>query len=187
MVGRSRTRLAYLEDLLEGHGDRLRLHISDEGTPFDPDVLVAEIAAGPDGQATELYVCGPIRLMDALRRAWTARGLPPAHLRFETFGNSGSWPAGEFTVHIPELDREVKVGRDRSMLDALEEAGIEVISDCRKGECGLCTLKVLQVEGEVDHRDVFLSETQQRRNDRICACVSRVAGTAPASITIARP
>jgi vanillate O-demethylase ferredoxin subunit len=187
MVGRSRTRLAYLEDLLEGHGDRLRLHVSDEGTPFDPDALVEEIAAAPESRATELYVCGPIRLMDAVRRAWAARGLPPAHLRFETFGNSGSWPVGEFTVQIPDLDREVKVGRDASMLDALEDAGIEVISDCRKGECGLCTVKVLDVEGELDHRDVFLSETQRRRNDRMCACVSRVAGTAAASITIARP
>ncbi len=90
-------------------------------------------------------------------------------------------------MHIPDLGREVEVGRDESVLDALEEAGIEVISDCRKGECGLCTLKVLDVEGELDHRDVFLSQAQQQRNDVFCACVSRVAGTAGASVTIARP
>ena len=70
---------------------------------------------------------------------------------------------------------------DVSMLDALEAAGIGVLSDYRRGECGLCALQVLGVEGRVDHRDVFLSERQQAENRRICACVSRLAG---GSITI---
>jgi hypothetical protein len=39
-----------------------------------------------------------------------------------------------------------------------------VLSDCRRGECGLCALQVLGVEGRVDHRDVFLSERQQAEN-----------------------
>ena len=52
-------------------------------------------------ERAELYMCGPIRLMDAVRRAWIERGLSPAHLRFETFGNSGWYEAEAFRVRDP--------------------------------------------------------------------------------------
>ena len=73
------------------------------------------------------------------------------------------------------------MGEDVSLLDALEGAGVEVMWDCRKGECGLCTVRVLGCDGEIDHRDVFLSEEQKASQTSLCACVSRVAGgsTAP--------
>ena len=38
-------------------------------------------------------------------------------------------------------------------------------------------MEVLAVEGEIDHRDVFLSEHEKQSGRRICACVSRVVGT----------
>ena len=34
----------------------------------------------------------------------------------------------------------------------------------------------LALDGEIDHRDVFLSEHEKQENKRICACVSRVVG-----------
>ena len=67
------------------------------------------------------------------------------------------------------------------MLDALEAAGIAMISDCRRGECGLCALHILDVDGIVDHRDVFFSDEEKAANSKLCTCVSRVAG---GSITI---
>ncbi|WP_430407680.1 2Fe-2S iron-sulfur cluster-binding protein [Hydrogenophaga sp.] len=51
------------------------------------------------------------------------------------------------------------------------------MSDCRRGECGLCVMDVLSLDGQIDHRDVFLSEREKRENTRICACVSRVVGS----------
>ena len=53
-----------------------------------------------------------------------------------------------------------------------------MISDCRKGECGLCALKILGVDGEVDHRDVFFSDEEKAANAKLCTCVSRVYGSA---------
>ncbi len=130
-----------------------------------------------------MYVCGPIRLMDALRRSWIDHDLSAPSLRFETFGNSGAWAAEEFVVRIPRLEREVRVRTDESMLDALEGAGVEVMADCRKGECGLCTVKVLRTSGHLDHRDVFLDDDQKAGGTTLCCCVSRVAlgqaGTSP--------
>ena len=40
-----------------------------------------------------------------------------------------------------------------------------------------CTLDVLSLDGEIDHRDVFLSDEEKHSNTRICACVSRVVGS----------
>jgi ferredoxin len=63
------------------------------------------------------------------------------------------------------------------MLDALNDAGFEVISDCRRGECGVCAIDLVAGDGEVDHRDVFFSEHQKREGRKICPCVSRARGT----------
>lgn len=66
------------------HGDRFEAHIDDEGGSLDVPALVAGVPAH-----AELYMCGPIRLMDAVRRAWADRGLDRTNLRDEIFGNSG--------------------------------------------------------------------------------------------------
>ncbi|CAM5581494.1 2Fe-2S iron-sulfur cluster-binding protein [Streptomyces aurantiogriseus] len=69
---------------------------------------------------------------------------------------------------------EVPVGT--SMLDALQAAGVEIMYDCLRGECGLCRVRILQADGPVDHRDVFLSPRQRAEGRQMCACVSRIAG-----------
>jgi vanillate O-demethylase ferredoxin subunit len=96
-------------------------------------------------------------------------------LRFETFGNSGRFASEPFKVRIPRLGTEVDVPQNQTMLEALEAAGIEMIFDCRRGECGLCALDILEVDGVVDHRDVFFSDEEKAANRKLCTCVSRVA------------
>jgi vanillate O-demethylase ferredoxin subunit len=118
--------------------------------------------------------------MDAVRRAWIERELDLTHLRYETFGNSGWHEAQEFTVRVPSLGIETVVGPRQSMLEALESAGADMMFDCRKGECGLCEVRVLALEGDIDHRDVFYSERQKDARGKICCCVSRVVDTADA-------
>lgn len=172
-AGRSRSLMAYLDDAIRQHGDRLSVHVGDEGTAMSVPDVVAGIEPG-----TEVYVCGPIRLMDAVRRAWQNRALPIADLRMETFGNSGWFEAQEFTVRIPALGIETRVGRGQTMLEALESAGADMLSDCRKGECGLCEVRISALTGDVDHRDVFYSERQRNARQKMCCCVSRVVAPA---------
>ncbi|TFC72460.1 oxidoreductase [Cryobacterium sp. TMS1-20-1] len=167
-AARSRERMAYLPELLALHGDNLKVHIDDEGTELSVTDLVGNI-----DPASELYMCGPIRLMDAVRRAWRERELNLPNLRFETFGNSGWYDPEEFVVRVPSLGVEARVPAGRSMLEALEDAGVEMMFDCRKGECGLCEVKVLALEGAIDHRDVFYSEREQHAAAKMCCCVSR--------------
>ena len=124
----------------------------------------------------QLALCGPLRLMDAARQAWQRAGRPEADLRFETFGNSGAQAAEPFWVELPRHGLRIEVPADRNLLDMLEEHGVQALSDCRRGECGLCALDIVSVQGTVDHRDVFFSAHQKQANGRMCACVSRVCG-----------
>jgi vanillate O-demethylase ferredoxin subunit len=189
---RSRGLMAFADELVAEHGDRLELRVDDEGTGLDVAELVAGVPAGG-----ELYVCGPTPMLDAIKAAWAAAGRRPADLRFETFGSSGRFAPEAFTVRIPRLGLETVVPHDVSMLEALEATGADMMFDCRRGECGLCQVKVLEVEGVIDHRDVFLSEAQHQAGDRLQCCVSRVvsartgglagADGRPAGITIDVP
>ncbi|MBZ5739481.1 PDR/VanB family oxidoreductase [Nocardioides mangrovi] len=187
-VGRSRSVLAYVDLLAAEHGDRFQLHVDDEGTPLDVEALVADVAARPGRQ--EMLMCGPVRLMDAVRRSWEHAGLSPVDLRFETFGSSGWWDAEPFEVSVPDLGVTATVSPDQTMLEALEAAGANLMWDCRKGECGLCEMAVVDLDGRLDHRDVFLSDRQKAEGRRVCLCVGRAVaadgseGTAPARLTL---
>jgi vanillate O-demethylase ferredoxin subunit len=175
-AGRNRAAMAYLQDLQDLHGARLQVHVDDEGSSLDVNALVGNLEPG-----VELYMCGPIRLMDAVRRGWTERELELPALRYETFGNSGWHDPEEFLVRIPRLGVEAKVGQGRSMLEALEDAGVDMMFDCRKGECGLCEVRILDLNGAIDHRDVFYSQRQQHAAEKMCCCVSRAVSSATGS------
>ncbi len=166
---RSRSLMAFVDELVVEHGDRLDLRIDDEGSGLDVDELVDGC---PDG--AELYVCGPVPMLDAIKARWAQASRPPAGLRFETFGSSGRFVPEPFEVRIPRLDLATTVGPDVSLLEALEATGADMMFDCRRGECGLCQVKVLDVDGLIDHRDVFLSAEQHALGDRLQCCVSRV-------------
>jgi vanillate O-demethylase ferredoxin subunit len=168
-AGRNRGAMAYLPELQELHGENLLVHVDEEDGIMD----IASLVAGIIEDDTELYMCGPIRLMDAVRRAWIERELSLPNLRYETFGNSGWHDPEEFIVKVPRLGIEARVGQERSMLEALEDAGVDMMFDCRKGECGLCEVRILRLEGGIDHRDVFYSDRQQNAAEKMCCCVSR--------------
>jgi vanillate O-demethylase ferredoxin subunit len=184
-VARTADRLAFAAQLDRTHGSRLAMWSTDT-TPLDLDALIE--AAHPQA---EMYVCGPVSLLEATRARWAAAGRRPSRLRFETFG-SGRGPGSEpFHVLVPRLSVEAEVRRDESMLDALSRAGVEVMYDCLRGECGLCIAEVLGVDGRIDHRDVFFDREQKIRGDRMCMCVSRVLpahGTGPTpAVTVDLP
>ncbi|MGJ0203459.1 PDR/VanB family oxidoreductase [Leucobacter sp. gxy201] len=173
-VGNSPERMAYLDSLVEEHGDRLVPHI----TAQRGRMSVAELIESVPRDA-ELYMCGPIRLMEEIKRTWERGERDMTALRFETFGNSGWFEPEAFEVSVPQYDVTVQVQAGESMLEALENAGVDMMFDCRRGECGLCEVDILQVEGKVDHRDVFYSERQKAPNKKMCCCVSRMAGGCP--------
>jgi vanillate O-demethylase ferredoxin subunit len=181
-AGAHRDRMPFLEELADVCGRSLEVFVSAEGHRLD--IRAAIDALHPNGEA---YVCGPLRLMDAAGAAWTAAGRPPARLRIETFGVSGRYPTAGFTVRVADAGRDVEVPATRTMLEALTAAGVDMMWDCLRGECGLCTVAVLDHDQPLDHRDVFLSEDEQAAATALCACVSRASGGTVTIDTGSRP
>lgn len=171
-AARSEAELVYGDVLQDCLGERL---CAAPGTAARTLAFAAEIARLP--AAAQVYACGPVSLLEALRSAWEASGRPQADLRFETFGSSGHMATQAFRVRIPRHALDITVPAGSSLLDALQQAGVQTLSDCRRGECGLCAMDVLAVDGAIDHRDVFLSAHEKSCNTRICTCVSRVVGS----------
>jgi ferredoxin-NADP reductase len=170
-AARSSAELVYLDSLRAALGDRLQTFTDDAGQAID---LAAEIDALPP--LALLWICGPMPLLEATRAAWARAGRAAADLRFETFGNTGRSEAQPFWVELPRHQLRLQVPADRSLLDVLNDAGVETLFDCKRGECGLCALDIVRIEGTVDHRDVFFSPHQKSANQQLCACVSRISG-----------
>ena len=168
-AAQTQAELAFAEDLSEHLGPRLETFVSNKGERIDLQAVIAGMH--PNG---ELYVCGPIKLLEAAKLLWQSVGRPIERLRFETFGNSGRFPTGAFGVKVPRLNLTIEVAPTESLLDALEREGVQMIADCRGGECGLCVLPIINVDGPVDHRDVFFSDIQKASNKKLCTCVSRI-------------
>jgi ferredoxin-NADP reductase len=168
---KSRHDAAFLDELTDLLGDRLIIHASDEGQRINLDETFGRLP--PDALT---IICGPMRLLEAARRSWASDGRMPTDLRYETFGSSGLLPTASFRVRIDNSSVEIVVPENKSMLDALNDAGFEVMSDCQRGECGVCAIDIISVDGQIDHRDVFFSDHQKKTNGKICPCVSRAVG-----------
>ena len=59
----------------------------------------------------------------------------------------------------------------KSILEVMRENGIDAPSSCEQGACGTCLTTV--IEGEVDHQDVYLNDSEKRANSCMMTCVSR--------------
>jgi ferredoxin-NADP reductase len=168
---RSQAELAYMQLLQTALQGQMKTTITEKGEFIDFD---AEIAKLPP--KAQMYLCGPVPMLDAARKAWANAGRPLADLRYEMFGSSGRFAPQAFKVKIPRHNLDITVPAHNGLLDELEMAGVQAIYDCRRGECGLCAMDVIAFKGDIDHRDVFLSDEEKASNKRICVCVSRVVG-----------
>lgn len=170
-AGRSRELMAFLPELQALLGDALQVHADVEaGAPLDVDALLD--ACDDDDQ---LYVCGPKPMLDTVLARTQARGWPRERVHFEVF--SAPTPAAgdhPFEVVLAQSGQRLTVPADRSILDCLIDAGCDPLFDCRRGECGVCSTPV--IEGEIDHRDYVLSESEKRAGNVMQVCISRCKG-----------
>jgi ferredoxin-NADP reductase len=168
-AGRTRASMAFLDRLARDHCDNVRLHVSQEGSRLD----LAQLVAGAP-QDTEIYACGPARMLEQLERL---TGVRPERLHFEHFSSGGPHDASSFEsfeVVMQHSGTSVLVGATETLLQALRRTGVDVPSDCEEGLCGTCEVRVLA--GEIDHRDKVLSAAERAGGQRVIACCSRARG-----------
>ena len=101
-------------------------------------------------------------------------GWPPHTLRTERFVADESGAAvrtAPFEVELARTGATVTVTPDMTILEALGQVGVEVLSSCRRGVCGTCETTVLA--GRPDHRDALLDDDERDAADCMYVCVSR--------------
>ena len=163
--GRRRTSMAFLESV-EVYGELGQVVPEDEQGLLPLNEIVAGLPTG-----WTVYCCGPEALLSAVEAVCSARGVRLRVERFAAVEQAAADDAvDEYTVVLSRSDREVPVARGRSLLDALEAAGVDVQQECREGICGACETKVL--EGEPDHRDSILTAEEKELCSTMFLCVS---------------
>jgi ferredoxin-NADP reductase len=172
-AGREPGLMAYHDELLQLVGPRVRFHY--RGTR-NAEQLDQQRLLGAQPAGTTAYVCGPAAMVAATHVASAAVGWPADRVRSELFGTGKTGDEVAFEVELRRSGRVVRVGRDVSILDALTAAKVDVLWDCRRGECGLCPQTVIESDGPIDHRDRYLSGDEKAAGDTLCVCVSRIRG-----------
>ncbi len=166
--GRSLSSMAF-RDELEHYGDKVTLVPQDEAGILDLEAILG--AAQPD---TLVYSCGPEGLLSAVEERCAA-GWPADALHLERFAaKAAEAPEGgerSFELVLASSGLTLTVPEDRSVFDVIQDAGISVLGSCHEGICGTCEQAVL--DGDVDHRDSVLSESERAVNDAMMICVSR--------------
>lgn len=165
-AGRSREQLAFLSEIEALVGDRLTIHTDDEAGIYDIKALMA-------GLATEhVYLCGPTPMLDAAIACAKEFGWQKDRLRFEIFtavapaaGDSG------FEVVLNSSGKSFTIPPDKTILDVLIDAGEDPLHDCKRGDCGICQVGV--IEGTPDHRDYILSDSEKAEGKLMQICISR--------------
>lgn len=165
--GRSRSSMAFRDELETCYPGQVEIHPQDERGLLDLPTLLAE----PGGE-TAIYCCGPEALIGAVEQHCTNWPAGALHVeRFAPTAGANDGPREAFEVELAQTGTVLEVPADRSILDVVEESGVPVLSSCQEGTCGTCETVVLS--GKPDHRDSVLTDDEREAGDTLMICVSR--------------
>jgi len=168
---RSVERTAFRERIQQaGYAAHVQLHLDDG--PQQQKLGLPALLRTPR-RGVHIYTCGPKGFMDAVLSNARSSGWPQDQLHYEFFSAAPQKLAtdGSFEVKLASSGRTIRVAADASVTSALAAAGILVPTSCEQGVCGTCLTRVL--EGEPDHRDMYLTPQEQAANDQFLPCCSR--------------
>lgn len=164
--------LEVLEDLDNRHdGMRLDLRLTSDRGRLKPGDL-DEVC--PDWREREAFCSGPEEMLDALIEHWENNG-DPDRLHYERFqpkigGDAGAGEGGE--VHFLKSDKKAECDGGTSILQAGENAGLELNFGCRIGICHTCvgTLK----SGKL--RDLRSGDVIEPQGQDVRICINSAEG-----------
>ncbi len=159
---------AYFSELAQGNERHIHLYRSDLGERIPLSVILSHQPLG-----THVYVCGPQRMIDWALDVAKTEGWPDENVHCERFSTAP--PGKPFDVKLKD-GRIIHVGEHQSMLEALEQAGLDAPYLCRGGACGQCVTRVTAHETPLIHNDHYLSDEDKKSGQQIATCVSRADG-----------
>lgn len=168
---RSESRMAFAEHIRRAQfTDKVHFHFDDG---LEAQKLNAETVLAQPSMDTHLYVCGPTGFMNwiigtARKLGWTENNIHREYFAAAAVDTSDD---GCFDIRIASTGRVIRIPKDRNPIAVLAEAGVDIPMSCEQGVCGTCLTRVL--EGQIDHRDMYLTDAEKARNDQFTPCVSR--------------
>jgi ferredoxin-NADP reductase len=169
--GRRRESMAFIDQV----GGMEGVTIAPEDEVGLLDLAGAIGASSPD---TAVYCCGPERLIAAVESCCAGLGRPRPHVeRFTARPDhmielrAAQAANTAFVVVVAGTGLRVTVPAERSIAQALDEAGIFVPTSCTEGYCGVCQTGV--VDGIPEHRDDYLSAEERAANTSMMVCCGR--------------
>jgi phthalate 4,5-dioxygenase reductase component len=161
---------AYLDKMKNAFGSDLLIHHDAGNSELVYDFW--DHFAEP--QTMHVYCCGPKPLMEEIKAI--SGHWPEGRVNFEDFKPVEVVRADDtaFGITLQKSGREITVPSDRTILETLREAGVELSSSCESGTCGSC--KTGLIAGDVDHRDMVLMDDEKSTHIMICVSRARSGG-----------
>jgi ferredoxin-NADP reductase len=125
----------------------------------------------PDWRERETWACGPQGMLEAAERAWADAGIAEK-LHIERFAVSKAAAHGQGgTVTFARSGKTVTADAATSVMDAGENAGVQMPFGCRMGICQSCVVDLL--DGHV--RDLRTG-AEREAGSRVQTCISAASG-----------
>ncbi|CAI8825042.1 Rieske 2Fe-2S domain-containing protein [Pseudomonas sp. IT-P176] len=164
---RSESHVAFPERLHQLRHNCIHTGLDPQQTRERLRIVLQQASAG-----THLYVCGPKALIDLVSTLASEAGWSDSQVHFELFANEVSHDHDQpFRVRLQRSGEEFTVAAGVSLADSLKARGITLDTSCGQGVCGTCRTAV--VDGEPEHRDVYLTREERQANHCLMPCVSR--------------
>jgi ferredoxin-NADP reductase len=147
----------------------------------------------PDLASRYVHICGPVPLMEAVKKMLAELGVPKERIKTEAFGPALGKPEPTVPQAAPPVGVEEKAARvalptvtfsrsdksaplppDKPILDVADEIGVEIDNSCRVGTCGTCRVKLLSGSVTMAVEDGL--EPGDKENNIILACQGKSTG-----------
>lgn len=133
---------------------------------IDADKLRAFV---PDLTHGPVMLCGPEKMMDAMRALLVGIGVPDAEIHQEAFISvpvaDPSAPPAELAEELPDgvipnlsfrkSGINAEQPPDLSVLDVAEDAGVDIPFECRSGVCGQCKVRLVSGRVKMETQDAL--------------------------------
>ena len=166
-AGRHKNSLAFVPELMKICGDKIQLHYDNDESALNIEAILKN---APNG--SHVYICGPHGLIDTVKNTALTLNWDSSRVHFELFKtNNDNSENLAFEVEIHSTGQVIQVNSNQTIINALEDAGLDPLYDCQRGDCGICQCDV--ISGEPDHRDIILTDEEKASNTVMQICVSR--------------
>jgi ferredoxin-NADP reductase/mono/diheme cytochrome c family protein len=142
--------------------------------------FIAKNVADLEGRM--FFLCGPPPFMAAVRGILRELGVAPERIRQETFGGAGAEPKPAlaltaetgFMIEFASSGKTAAAKEGQSILEAAAQAGVEIPSACRQGQCGTCKTRLLS--GNVQMMAEQGLDPESKARGFVLTCVGHAGG-----------